>query len=83
MSDATPPRLLTSAPTSPSSGLVEPNYTYPDGRRFWRLTETIQMTLHPNGHIEISDSTGLTYRVRHGWDKKGAELHLVPRPGAA
>ncbi|WP_143425003.1 hypothetical protein [Geodermatophilus pulveris] len=46
---------LTSAPTY--FELVEPSLTAADGRRMWRLTEDVRLKIHPNGRIEITDST--------------------------
>jgi hypothetical protein len=63
--------------------VVEPTWTHADGRRFWRLTETVQVTIHPDGRIGIIDSTRPTFRVLNRPGRKGTEVYLFPRPDAA
>ncbi len=45
---------LTPAPTY--FELVEPTLVTPDGRRMWRLTEDVRVTIHPDGRIEQFDN---------------------------
>ncbi|CCH87988.1 protein of unknown function [Modestobacter italicus] len=76
---------LTPDPTPASTyfDTVEPTWTHADGRRFWRLTEAVQVTVHPNGHIEIIDTTRRTFRVRTLPSRKGRKIDLSLRPDAA
>ncbi len=57
--------------------------TQPSGQREWWLTEDGRVTLHPNGHIGITDGTGRTFRVRQRTTRRGTEVHLFPSPDAA
>lgn len=78
------PELLPDpTPASTFFDTVEPTWTHTDGRRFWRLTETVQVTIYPDGRIDIADSTGPTFKVHVRPGRKGTEVHLIPRPDAA
>ncbi|SDN03048.1 hypothetical protein SAMN05660642_03857 [Geodermatophilus siccatus] len=72
---------LTPAPTY--FELVEPTLTAPDGRRMWRLTDDVQVTIYPNGRISVTDRTRPTFDVRNRPTRRGTEVDLVPRPDAA
>jgi hypothetical protein len=72
---------LTSAPTY--FELVGPVLPPADGRRTWRLTEDVRVTIHPNGRIEITDSARRLFDVRNRPTRRGTEVDLVPRPDAA
>ncbi len=63
--------------------LVEPTLTIADGRRVLRLTEDVKVTIHPNGRIEITDSSRRLFDVRDRSTRRRTEVHLVPRPDAA
>ncbi len=63
--------------------LVEPTLTAADGRRIWRLTEDVQVTIYPSGQISVTDRTRRPFNVRDRLTRRGTEVDLVPRPDAA
>jgi len=62
---------------------VEPTLTAADGRRTWRLTEDVQVTIYPNGRISVTDRSRPAFDVRNHPSRRGTQVDLVPRPDAA
>jgi len=63
--------------------LVEPTWTHTDGRRTWRLTEDVRVTIYPDEQINVTDRARRLFNVRNWPTRRGTEVHLVPRPDAA
>ncbi|MGY1712607.1 hypothetical protein ACI8AC_24165 [Geodermatophilus sp. SYSU D00758] len=70
-------------PTPTYFQLAKPTVTHPDGRRSWRLTDDVRVTVYPSGRIEFIDSAGRPFEVRTWHNRRGTQIELVPRPDIA